>query len=49
MHSPPQLRLVGLYPLMFDEAGSKVADTMAGAASRVRKLMKCIVGRDNVK
>lgn len=43
MHSPSQFRLVGLYPLVFDEAGSRVADTAAGAASRVRNLMKCIV------
>lgn len=42
-HLPEQLGDVGHLPLVLDVAGSSVARTMAGAARREKKLVKCIL------
>jgi hypothetical protein len=40
---PLQLRVLGFLPLVFDVAGSRVAATMAGAARRAIRPVKCIL------
>lgn len=42
-HSPEQLVDDGFFPFVLEVAGSRVARTMAGAASREKKLVKCIL------